>query len=401
MRTASGIWEHRCIRLATSALFWRFSGRTVRFLRWCVAVEPLSSVIAFRFRDEVLPYYGGGFEEARRCAANDFMYWELMRRACDKGARVFDFGRSKVGTGAFAYKGIWGFEPQPLHYEYFLLRAVRDAQRKSAQPEVRFWGRALAAPAAVRRQRTRPAYRSRPRVRRLAEILFLAHRIPAPPTKGDKIRAYHFLSHLARAHVVHLGCFIDDPGDWRHADDLRGWCHECQFVALPPARFRRRAVSALARGEAVSVAALRDPALADWIGGLLRRRAIDSVFAYSSAMAQYLEGVPEGVRRVVDFVDLDSEKWRQLAARRHWPWSWLYRRESERLRAFDRDAADRSDRCLFVSPAEAQSFLDLIPGAAPKTLVIPNGVDGGYFSPGGRPPARSARAAPCSPSPAT
>jgi FemAB-related protein (PEP-CTERM system-associated) len=83
---------------------------------------PLSSVISFRFRDEVLPYYGGGLEEARRCAANDLMYWEVMRRAGANGAAVFDFGRSKVGTGTFAYKSIWGFEPQSLHHEYFLLR---------------------------------------------------------------------------------------------------------------------------------------------------------------------------------------------------------------------------------------------------------------------------------------
>ena len=84
--------------------------------------RPLSSVIAFHWRDEVLPYYGGGLEEARHCAANDFMYWEVMRRACERGARVFDFGRSKIGTGAFAYKRIWGFEPEPLHHEYLLLR---------------------------------------------------------------------------------------------------------------------------------------------------------------------------------------------------------------------------------------------------------------------------------------
>ena len=84
--------------------------------------RPLSSVIAFHWRDEVLPYYGGGLEEARHCASNDFMYWEVMRRACERGARVFDFGRSKIGTGAFAYKRIWGFEPEPLHHEYLLLR---------------------------------------------------------------------------------------------------------------------------------------------------------------------------------------------------------------------------------------------------------------------------------------
>jgi sugar transferase (PEP-CTERM/EpsH1 system associated) len=98
-------------------------------------------------------------------------------------------------------------------------------------------------------------------------------------------------------------------------------------------------------------------------------------------MAQYLAGMPEGVRRIIDFVDVDSEKWRRLAARRSWPRSWLYRRESARLRAFDRAAADRCARCLFVSPAEAEAFEELIPAAASKTLVIPNGVDSDYFAP--------------------
>ena len=84
--------------------------------------EPLSSVLSFFFRDEVLPYYGGGGQAARAYAANDFMYWEVMRRACESGLRHFDFGRSKVGTGSFAFKKHWGFEPEPLYYEHRLLR---------------------------------------------------------------------------------------------------------------------------------------------------------------------------------------------------------------------------------------------------------------------------------------
>ena len=83
---------------------------------------PVSSVMSFYFGEEVLPYYGGGTAAARRDAANDFMYWELMRRACSSGVRVFDFGRSKRGTGSFAFKTHWGFAPQALHYEYKLLR---------------------------------------------------------------------------------------------------------------------------------------------------------------------------------------------------------------------------------------------------------------------------------------
>ena len=87
--------------------------------------KPLSSVLSFYFRDEVLPYYAGDDEAARDYAANDFKYWELMRRACARGVTLFDYGRSKVGTGPYAFKKNWGFEPTPLPYEYRLYK--RDA----------------------------------------------------------------------------------------------------------------------------------------------------------------------------------------------------------------------------------------------------------------------------------
>jgi len=87
--------------------------------------RPLSSVLSFYFRDEVLPYYAGDDEAARDFAANDFKYWELMRRSCASGLKLFDYGRSKQGTGPFAFKKNWGFEPTPLHYEYQLYK--RDA----------------------------------------------------------------------------------------------------------------------------------------------------------------------------------------------------------------------------------------------------------------------------------
>ena len=82
--------------------------------------RPVSSVLSFFFRGEVLPYYGGGGDAARELAANDFMYWEVMRRACESGIGIFDFGRSKVGTGSYSFKKHWGFEPQPLYYEHYL-----------------------------------------------------------------------------------------------------------------------------------------------------------------------------------------------------------------------------------------------------------------------------------------
>jgi FemAB-related protein (PEP-CTERM system-associated) len=85
--------------------------------------EPVASVLSFYFRDEVLPYYGGGTSRARELAANDFMYWSTMQRAAARGARLFDYGRSKTGSGSFNFKVNWGFEPLPLCYEYWLVRA--------------------------------------------------------------------------------------------------------------------------------------------------------------------------------------------------------------------------------------------------------------------------------------
>jgi len=92
--------------------------------------QPVASVMSFYFRDEVLPYYGGSTAAARSVAANDFMYWQVMDRAREQGVRTFDFGRSKRGTGSFDFKCHWGFEPQALCYEYFLVRA-RDVPNLS------------------------------------------------------------------------------------------------------------------------------------------------------------------------------------------------------------------------------------------------------------------------------
>lgn len=95
----------------------------------------ISSVMSFYFRDEVLPYYGGGTAEAREVAGNDFMYWELMRRSADRGVKIFDFGRSKRGTGAFDFKKNWGFEPTQLHYEYQLINSANVPDNNPLSPK--------------------------------------------------------------------------------------------------------------------------------------------------------------------------------------------------------------------------------------------------------------------------
>jgi len=100
---------------------------------------PVASVMNFYFRDEVLPYYGGGSAQARQRAGNDFMYWEVMRRAAARGCRLFDFGRSKQGTGSFAFKHNWGFEPARLHYRYHLAPGATIPDHNPLNPKYRLF----------------------------------------------------------------------------------------------------------------------------------------------------------------------------------------------------------------------------------------------------------------------
>jgi len=99
--------------------------------------QAIASVMSFYFRDQVLPYYGGGVLAARNVAGNDFLYWEVMRRAVDRGYRIFDFGRSKCGTGAYSFKEHWGFDPQPLTYEYKLRKLQSAPEINPLNPKYR------------------------------------------------------------------------------------------------------------------------------------------------------------------------------------------------------------------------------------------------------------------------
>lgn len=97
--------------------------------------SPLSAIMAFYFRDEVMAYYAGEAAQARNTAANDLKYWELMRRAAQRGSKIFDFGRSKRGTGSFEFKRTWGFEPEQLHYEYVLIKRTEVPQNNPMNPK--------------------------------------------------------------------------------------------------------------------------------------------------------------------------------------------------------------------------------------------------------------------------
>lgn len=214
------------------------------------------------------------------------------------------------------------------------------------------------------------------------DLLFLAHRIPYPPNKGDKTRAWHFLHHLAQTRRVFLGCFIDDPGDWAHVPFLRHVAFDTCFVPLGRARPLVRGVAALPTSVPLTLPYYRDSRLSAWVRRL-RSGASPTVFAYSSSMAQYAMSWHDSPR-IIDFVDVDSAKWQHYARHRRWPMSALYRRESNALLRTERKIASEFDASIFVSEPEADLFRTLAPEAANRIVAITNGIDAEKFSPDGK-----------------
>ncbi len=216
----------------------------------------------------------------------------------------------------------------------------------------------------------------------MEELLFLAHRIPYPPNKGDKIRSFNLLKQLGRDYRVHLGAFVDDPADWRYQDELRPYCSELYLKAIDPRWRKVGSLVGLARGEALTLPYYRDAAMLDWVRGILQRPGLGKVLVFSAAMAQYV-AAPDcrQLHRVIDFVDVDSDKWRQFAASKPWPLNWIYNRESRRLLEYERRMAAGFSASVFVSEEEAELFRRLAPEASDRVHAVHNGVDTDYFSP--------------------
>lgn len=214
----------------------------------------------------------------------------------------------------------------------------------------------------------------------MGNLLFLVHRLPYPPNKGDKVRSYHLLRYLAARHKVYLGTFIDDPDDEAHVETVRAHCADLHVARLRPRQARVRSLAGLARGEPLSLEYYRDRGLREWVDATCRRESLQCALIFSSAMAQYVDARP-GLPTLVDFVDMDSAKWTGYAALRSWPASWIYRREGRCLLAYERAVAQRAARSFFVTEKEADLFRGAAPESAARVNAMQNGVDSAYFSP--------------------
>lgn len=216
----------------------------------------------------------------------------------------------------------------------------------------------------------------------MSEILFLSHRIPFPPDRGDKIRSHNVLKALAALGPVHVATFTDDEQDFASEQALADLAASYTLVrrrkALPLA-----AIEALGSRKPLSLAAFHDRKLQAWVEKTLRQYPIDAIYVFSGQMAQYVPADYAG-RIVADLVDVDSAKFEAYAAKSRRLRSWMERREGRLLSAEEARIVSRADLSLLISAAEANLLRARLPMplAATSTIrAMGNGIDSEYFDP--------------------
>ena len=187
------------------------------------------------------------------------------------------------------------------------------------------------------------------------EILFLTHRIPYPPDKGDKIRSWRLLKHLTGRFDVHLACFVDDQRDLVHRDFLDSLCASSFFVQLNPKIARLKSFTSLFSKRALSFGYYRDRKMIAAIDEL-RKRPLAAEIVFSSSMAPYIAAPIAGRQRIIDFCDADSEKWRQYALETRGLLRRIYDREGKALAQAEMQIANWADASFAVTPNEAALF---------------------------------------------
>ncbi|WND02601.1 TIGR03087 family PEP-CTERM/XrtA system glycosyltransferase [Temperatibacter marinus] len=218
----------------------------------------------------------------------------------------------------------------------------------------------------------------------MANILFLAHRIPYPPNKGDKIRSWNFLKHLLNNHSVHLGCFIDDPEDRQHISYLKSLCESVHAIERTGLMNKIYGLSGLFRGQSITRASYTSRSMQRYTDALIQSKQVDGVFVFSCGMAQFSEKHAGNIPILMDMVDVDSAKWEAYSADSSFPMSWIYNREAITLGKEEDFAARSSHETILVSAEEAALFKERMSpqsaDLAQKVSGLNNGVDCHYFS---------------------
>jgi polysaccharide biosynthesis protein PslH len=209
-------------------------------------------------------------------------------------------------------------------------------------------------------------------------ILYLCHRIPYPPNKGEKIRAFHQLRALSARHELDLFTLSDETSDTSEQSGLNRYCRSVTVAKVNPTWHRLRALSYVFGRTPLTVPYFYSSELQQEINQAISSRSYDRIFIYCSSMAQYVDNIAD-IPTVMDLVDVDSDKWRQYAAFSRFPMSALYRREGSCLREYEVAACERTS-CTVVTTEREAEIVRLLSERI-RVHVIPNGVDTAYFSP--------------------
>ncbi|MGC8477135.1 MAG: TIGR03087 family PEP-CTERM/XrtA system glycosyltransferase, partial [Acetobacteraceae bacterium] len=214
----------------------------------------------------------------------------------------------------------------------------------------------------------------------MPELLFVSHRFPYPLNKGEKIRAYHLLRHLAPHWRIRLGCLVEDPADLAHLPVLGEICAEVAAFRIDKRLQKLKALARFRPGRPLMLDYYRHPGLRRWVAERLPGAKLAYIF--STAMAPYVLDQPAtGAVRLLDMQDIDSEKWTRYAADAAMPMRAVWAREGRTLLAYERHAAAACAATFFVTAAEARRFGELAPEVADRLDHVECGVDLGFFSP--------------------
>ncbi len=210
----------------------------------------------------------------------------------------------------------------------------------------------------------------------MRNILFISHRFPYPPDRGEKIRTWYFLEHLARTNRVFLGCLSDDARDLPYRPQVEAICADMGCFSIDRRWQKLRALTRIRPGRSLMLDYYDNGPLRRWIDATVARERIDLVYTVSTAMVPYALRTKLPVQsQLLDMVDVDSEKWAEYARRTRGPARLVWAREARTLHAYERQAVAATARTLLVTEAERRRFIDMAPESRERVLSLENGVD--------------------------
>ena len=214
-------------------------------------------------------------------------------------------------------------------------------------------------------------------------LLFLCHRIPFPPNKGDKITTFNLLKYLSKRYTVYLGTFIDDAYDKQYISELEKYCESSFIVDITQKKQLSSGLNALLAGETVTVQHFKSNEMQAWVDNTIAEKHIHKIFVYASSLLQFVDqSIYKEKVRIVDMADIDSDKWRQYAERKPWYSKWIYSREHRKLHQLEQQALADFDAVTFITDEESALFRSISPKQFHhKVVTLSNGVDTDYFNP--------------------